>query len=894
MVLHAGRRAVGLVVDDYDQPVVGAEVHLAEQNDRGRRVMRFRGDPNAMPTSATDSAGRFAISDLDAGRFDLAVAARGFGPVSVPGVEIPEGAGEVDLGTVVLPPGVAFEGQVVDGSGQPIAGVEIRVSEPSRMPLPPALLHMMAAQLEVASISGADGRFAVHDRREGERLDLSVAGEGYVPAAVAGVVVPPAEPIRVVLRPFSRVSGQVVDERGEPIVGASVRARPEGQAGSGGGRFAGFNRAVSDQEGRFEVTDVEPGPLTLEATAEGFQPARLSSLDVPMGEELSEVELVMRPGTEIRGTVRDAAGEAVAGVMVTVSEAGGTRRGGVSGETDGDGRYQVSGVGSGLRTVSARGEGSARASKNVEVETDALTVDLQFSGGVEVAGRVVDSGGVPVAEARVSLSPESGTLRWRRESVQAFSSRDGSFTAGDVPPGTYRLQAEKSGFANARGEDAIEVGTSAISGLEIRLGEGATVSGRILGLEIDELALVTVRTGRLSGQVDFEGRYSILNVSVGEVLVFAEIPGTGRQVRERVTIEEGALEATLDLEFGVGYILTGSVRVGDEPLAGARISLSGRSVDSGANGFTDNQGRFRLEGLASGTYSLAVRDFDSGISHDEEIELLGDDEAHIEIGTGRLSGRVLERAGSGGIEGVQLALVRSGEGSGSGRSSKTATSDSRGVFSLGAVPAGSWRLTATKAGFASLGVDLTMTAGEVVEDYDLIMNPAGRLILEVSTVFAAPPAEVFVAFLDGAGERVAGGNYAILEGGRVEFTTVPDGSWEMLVASGTSATTAGRVTVPGETRVQLVTGGSLRVEVRDLEPGLVQAELRVIAADGRPYRDVGWGGRVSVERSLRSGRASVSNLPPGTWTLNVTATDGRTWTGTASVTAGGQVEAILR
>jgi len=126
-------------------------------------------------------------------------------------------------------------------------------------------------------------------------------------------------------------------------------------------------------------------------------------------------------------------------------------------------------------------------------------------------------------------------------------------------------------------------------------------------------------------------------------------------------------------------------------------------------------------------------------------------------------------------------------------------------------------------------------------------------------------------------------------------TTVPDGSWEMLVAAGDSATRSLQVTVPGEAgRIQLAPGGSVKVEVPDLADGLVAADLRLIGPDGRSYRSVRWGGVVTAEVPLRSGRASVERLTPGIWTLTATAADGRSWSGSAVVAAGKTAEVTLQ
>ncbi len=893
-VLYRGRRAVGLVVDEEELPVAGALVRLVAPSDPRRRFVRQPGAEETVPEGSTGVDGSFAISDLAAGRYELEVSSPGFGPVAVPGVEVSEGAGDFDLGTVVLSPGEAIEGVVVDAGGRPLPGVEIHVAEPSPVPLPASLLLMRLAGDAPAAITAGDGRFVVADRRPGERLDLVVAGEDYVARIVAGIVAPPEEPLRVVLQQASRVSGRVVDERGEPVAGARVQARPEGLAGSGGGRMPSFNRVRSAADGGFELLDVEPGKVTLAAEAEGFQETRLSGLEAPAGGELSDVELVLRSGAVVRGAVLDAAGAPVAGARVRIAATGGAGRSGGFTVADGDGRFELSSVGLGRWTLTARVEDGRQASKSVDVIAGVQTVELRFAGGAEVSGRILGADGTGLAGARVLLdaNPRGG---YRSLVSETTSGAGGGFVFKDVAAGSYRLMAFKEGYADHQRLTPVEVGTGPVEGLEILMGQGGTVRGRILGLEFDDLAKVEVRAGGQSGKVDFEGGYTVEKLPLGEVMVMAEIPGSGRQVMKLVLLEEEAGEAILDLEFGSGYTLTGIVVTGDEPVAGAAVHLSGATVRASGRGATDARGRFRIEGLEAGGYQLWVRSYDTGVEHRDNLDLLGDDDVRIQIGTGRVAGQVRDHESGDGVEGVTLTLA-GGDGAGSvrGHGGKSATSDSRGHFSFAVVPAGPWRLRASKAGYADAEILLQTLAGEVVEDLDVLLAATPGLSFEVVSAIGAPPSRVQVALLDGAGQRVAGGAFRTLEGGRVEITTVPAGSWEMLIAAGDSATLSLPVTVPGEIgRIQLLPGGGVVVEVPELAGGLAGARLQLLGPDGRPHRGISYGGDVAVHHALRGGIVKVTNVTPGPWTAQVQSGE-RTWSATVVVVPGEPMPVMLR
>ena len=395
LALDRGRRGAGLVVDQGERPVAGATVTLESAPARGDR-MRFPEDPEPPRfTAASDARGRFEIAGLPAGRYDLTAEARGFAPREVPGIEVAGGAGEQALGTVVLSPGTALEGRVVDARGQPIAEAGVWVSAAgARSPW----RGLFVQEEEPDARSAPDGWFRVADLAPGQAVDLQVVRRGYAGAEVPGVV-PPAEPVTVTLQPAVRVSGRVVDPDAKPVTGAEVFLMAERQRGGfSGSRFAG--RTASDDEGRFVFTDVEPGTLRVSARAEGRQPAELTGVQAVAGKDVADLELVLAPGASVEGRVVDGEGRPVAGAFVQPVEPRGSRPFGrisAHATTDGDGRYVLDGLPTGPRSIAAEDDEGRRGVGELDVRAGENRLDIRLSGGAEVAGRVVDAEGAPVA-----------------------------------------------------------------------------------------------------------------------------------------------------------------------------------------------------------------------------------------------------------------------------------------------------------------------------------------------------------------------------------------------------------------------------------------------------------------------------------------------------------------
>jgi hypothetical protein len=250
-----------------------------------------------------------------------------------------------------------------------------------------------------------------------------------------------------------------------------------------------------------------------------------------------------------------------------------------------------------------------------------------------VAGRVVDTAGRPVGDARVSLSAPN-------LSREADSLGDGSFRLPGLPDGAYHLTADKEGYSRVGEAPEVQVAGGSVAGLELRLERGGSITGRILGLNLldnlpDNEALAGIEiwaggpAGGRAGLADPTGAYRVDNVPPGDWSVEARLPN-GRQARGVVTLAPGQEQAVLDLELGAGLVITGSLSRGGAPVAGAGVTLSGEGALPGGTAVTDAQGRFRIESLAPGKYEILIP-LAEGNSHRQSLELTADQELKIEL-----------------------------------------------------------------------------------------------------------------------------------------------------------------------------------------------------------------------------------------------------------------------
>ncbi len=658
LVLSPGRSVVGRVIDPEGAPVAGAAVtvHRSRRSlDGDGRVTEGGGG-----SAASDAAGRFRLPHLAAGDYELLVARQGFAEPPRLEFAVPEGVGEVDLGDLALERGVALEGRVVASKGAPIEGASVQVQ-----PRMGDFGFESSWRSDQEAQTDADGRFRIADLRRGARVELAVSHPDYGSAEVAEVEVPPAEPLLIELRPLGGLEVRVVDADGTPLPGASVGSYSEHRVSLGGsqsGGTASFARyGETDGEGRLLVR-FGAGPVNLLVGKPGYEERRLPAVEVPGG-RTAQLEVVLRPAASatLVGRVADDRGRPLPGFQVqaerVVADGGDGWPGAMSwrepATTDAEGSYRVDGLAAGEYAVRAQGPGQRSAEGRVALSTGTRRLDLVVASGTQVSGRVLDGAGLPVARATAQLAGDGGPGRW------ATTAGDGSFLLEAVPDGSYRLTARAAGFAE---EEAlpVEVAGAPVTGLEVRLRRAAgRVTGRLLGLEPEEIAAARVHAAAaesrrgVPGEVSADGSYRIEGLAAGEWQVYAGSE-RGAVASGTVVLGDGESEAVLDLEFASGAAIAGRVLLDGRPLAGVQVTLSGPQQ---AWTRTDLHGGFRLRRLPPGTYSLVFLGERQAIGWGRAVELGEEDvELEIAIESGSLSGQVLDGASGSPVEGAVVTL----------------------------------------------------------------------------------------------------------------------------------------------------------------------------------------------------------------------------------------------
>jgi protocatechuate 3,4-dioxygenase beta subunit len=330
VVLDAGVAIRGVLLDEAGRPVEGAGVDA-------ERIDPEPGEGWHSLTAArdtTDAQGRFVLGGLRPGRYRVAAVKRNLGTATIR-FTVPEGdtlptsayvwrrdpdggasgGGEkivdgvmrfvgfegteildirvdgyvrvirtvdgapgkdVDLGPVVLDPGLTIAGRVVDAAGGPVAAAEV------------------SYEGYTSATTDEDGRFSLPHLPKGT-VALDIDAEGFLPRSVEAWAGPtltgkPAEAVTAVVYRGAVITGTLRDDDGKALAGEWIDLeRPSKEAPDAWENEDSFE---TDEDGRFEMR-VAPGPCRLTVRPPGEDAPRVLARLSPEEGSSRRLDLVL-------------------------------------------------------------------------------------------------------------------------------------------------------------------------------------------------------------------------------------------------------------------------------------------------------------------------------------------------------------------------------------------------------------------------------------------------------------------------------------------------------------------------------------------------------------------------------------------------------------------------
>jgi RNA polymerase sigma factor (sigma-70 family) len=632
----------GRVVDLQGAPVVGVGVRYRRPVSLSFIPFDFYSNPT------TDENGAFRIERIPPlDELHLEARANEAGQKSAPViVSDVRAGGEYEVELVMHE--ASISGRVVDAAGRPVPHAEVLAQPPNPYVFGLPVDH--ANEQGVFEIRGLfAGEYELKAKTEGPKswsstgLTLSVSPT----QAITGM--------RLVLpdQTGAYISGEIVAPEGQPVAGARV------QAIMGGPPWTS-NWSISEEDGTFAVNDLDEGYYNLQVQHpdRNFKMAR----NVEAYTENTRIVL------GLRGSIKGQVVDQLTGLPVTRFEI--HRYVPISDDSwwmvnsrflevnDSDGRFTLDRIQAGEPTVTIRASGYAQREQQVHLdEGEALTgVVVALSPAASLIGRVLDESHEPIVGALVYAGPLPYQMN-RTAADGVRSGVDGIFEIAYDSETTTMLTARHHGYATGW----VDLSTD-MNEVEIVLADGGRIEGVVSvdGVPTSEANMGILypdarhRTAAIqtSSSSDPDGTITVPRVVPGSVIVFTTLrldrPYGSRMKYVLLNIEsETVYPVDIDYRMGDG-ILTGRAVHGGVPMADVEISLSDRrwtgvgslgdvaAISSGEameviEFRTDQQGRFNLEGLTPGEWTINAHSGGESYSMDVHIEAGAVTEQDFEI-----------------------------------------------------------------------------------------------------------------------------------------------------------------------------------------------------------------------------------------------------------------------
>jgi len=407
----------GEVTDPDGRPLAGAKVAVTTDAEREPRG------------TTTDARGAFAVAELRPGVvYSAGASAEGFAPSEA----APDLRGAADAREIRR-----------DFRLRRFSGIRLHVTDDAGAGVGGAKVVCWGDGYERSDlVTAADGTLAVEKLAPG-KAGVRVKAEGR-PLAVVDVEVPEgATPsVEVRLDVGVAIEGVVVDDAGAPVRSGAVEAcRPYGPEGEGLAESEG--KAKCDADGRFRVDGLRPGPHQLLASGADCVARYIRPAESPS----TGVRVVLPRYAKIRARVRIAEGAPAPVQLETrfvfdepqydfVGAGGGTSEAWSGAKTV---EFLVGPRPGRLAVVAT---GLARDVRRI-APAPGETVDLGeivLGAGIDVAGRVVDGEGAPVAGAEISEGETFST-----DFQKVVTGGDGAFVLHHMAPGECALSLRAKG-----------------------------------------------------------------------------------------------------------------------------------------------------------------------------------------------------------------------------------------------------------------------------------------------------------------------------------------------------------------------------------------------------------------------------------------------------------------
>ena len=589
--LSQGLTISGIVVDRDGKPLETATVNANSNNH------------NKNDYDRTDAQGRFTVAGFAEGDVvNLSASKSGFGTEKQKKERLTSSS--ISGLRLILGPESSISGMVVNADGTPRGGQQM-LAVPTKSNGSGNSIHR----------TGGDGKFSIDQLAPGA-YNLQFYDNGYrnnqTPAATITLATgEKKDGVRLVYEMPDGfvISGQVVNEKGQPIGFASIQANGSGWA-----------NGQSDAAGKFTLTVKGDGDYGLTITHGSY--SKITEQGIPAGTE--GLNIIMKGRGSISGRVLHAVTrEPIQGFSLHRRRSGESFSPYMNSQFkmyhDVEGRFELSNAEAGDNNIIARADGFAETTQLVAGVTPGGSVDnieLLLAPGVSLTGTVMNTNREPISGAMLFHGKIPNYNQ--EQAARARSKSDGTYTLDSLPVGSFEVSIDHPQYAMQT--EIVTLRANGRNQYDFVLTQGGSLEGYVThngDAKPNQHISIYYQSDRGIGyqantRTDDKGFYQLSGLPDGMATVSSSVfvsTGASRSKNSKAEVA-GGLTTRLDFDFTTGTASVEGYVYQEEgvPATGLHVNvqIETPSGNEGSMIQTDNDGYYYVGNLPSGTVSLNV------------------------------------------------------------------------------------------------------------------------------------------------------------------------------------------------------------------------------------------------------------------------------------------------
>lgn len=643
----------GAPVEGIEIELVGAQENIFERM-RGRQLNPDRG-------ARSQADGSYVLDGVPAGSYRAALSMRGTGylykPEDAVPIEIEAGKTYDDINFAVER-GAELSGRVRNGqTGESIVNANVIA-----MPVQMIQRTMRRMSSGLTRELGPDetqtdenGEFHMKGLDFGSELRIIASANGLATGSSDLIQLDrtkAAPYIEITLTRGSAISGVARYPDKSPAGGSRLLLFPEG--GDGWNMFFGPRGSRTADDGTFAFENVAAGSYWVRPEGEfsggligraQSSQSKSAKVETDGKSDVGGVEIVITKDTptdaedpvqgSIKGTVLDGNGAPAAEVRVEARQVGNPGRS-YGATTAADGTFELAELRGPVFDLSVNADEGIAKQPAVAVGAN---VTLKLSPPASLSGFVLDSAGDPVPGCSVRLTnmDEAGKVSSFISVMQGIlgaqpggqsTDVNGAFEFTKLAAGSYVVKASSASRGTAETDPlSVSVGED-VTGVQITLSPGVTVSGVVVGPGGEPVRGATVQLGPItqdmaanlisafvpsgvlktagSTTTNANGEFTINQVAPGSYRLVASHGDFAKSIEPDFTVAAGQDISAHRITLSKGGEAQGSFTIDGKPQAGAMVVMLGEAGVEVVQ--TDGQGRFDVRGLTAGPHMIAAFD----------------------------------------------------------------------------------------------------------------------------------------------------------------------------------------------------------------------------------------------------------------------------------------------